>query len=291
MEPVPIDPAPIPAKAMVRLFTFFPEILDRKLIQLTCLVQTRDQLEQEYETLRVRIRHQESELLSVRPLAAEASKLRVEVASLTKANKSLLSSKETSQSDFAYIQRQYQEASNAAVARANEALVAETEVKRLSKMLQTGLEQRTLFQKGESKRLNEEIDRLKLELKLFKAERSRTDDRVIREKASKWSDYLAEVKSREEAERKATSLDEDETDEPSDDDFVEGSLSSNFIATGASLDSNESVLFACEWREDPSSQCKTAVKTKEVSPSFFLTFLFLLCLPLLGHRSYEVTFL
>lgn len=92
------------------------------------------------------------------------------------------------------MQAQYQEASVAAVARAREAMVAEAEASRLKLLLDSGLRQRDLFQKGQEKMLKEQVQRLQVEVKLLKEERKRTNDVELRTRASLWESYLEKEK-------------------------------------------------------------------------------------------------
>ncbi|KAL8292084.1 hypothetical protein RQP46_001550 [Phenoliferia psychrophenolica] len=202
----------------------------------------RELLEKEFEALRELLRLREDELVTARPLALEASKLRLEVASLQKSNKSLTASKDANSSDFAYLQRQYSEASNAAVDRANEATVAEAAAARLQGLLDVGLVQRDLFQKGESRKHKEHIERLKLEVKLLKGESRRTEG-AIREKAALWDTHVARMKD-EEDKIKESQSDLDDDEEPD------------------TLDSSQGV-FQCAWRATPSHACDAVLPTRE----------------------------
>ncbi|GJN91191.1 hypothetical protein Rhopal_004209-T1 [Rhodotorula paludigena] len=152
---------------------------------------TREQLEQEVERLRAQAQARETELVSLRPLAAEAAKLKVDVQTLTKTNKSLLSSRESAQSDLSYMQAQYQAASSAAVERANEARAAEEEAAKLRGLLDTGIKQKELVYKGQIKTVKIEYERLKKQLQHYKDESRRTLERGFREKAAKWDAHVA----------------------------------------------------------------------------------------------------
>jgi hypothetical protein len=203
------------------------------------------------------------------------------VLTLTKTNKSLLNSKETAQSDFAYMQAQYSEASTAAVARAREASVAEDEAARLKGLLDVGLKQRELVAKGEAKMLREHIKRLQLETGLLKEESRRTQASGVREKASKWDSWQAELKYRAEVEAangRGENPDDDETTSDEESETDESVLKSEVMAVGervegvgrgggglASLLSAEP--FICEWRMGSASQagpCGVLVQSREV---------------------------
>lgn len=207
-------------------------------------LQSREHLEQEVTSLRLLLKQRDEELSTARPLAAEASKLRVDVATLTRNNKNLSSSKESAAADFNYLQRQYSEASNAAVARAQEAVVAEAEAARLKKVLDVGMAQRDLFQKGESSKLKEHVERLKLEVGLLKSERRRTDAGV-REKAALWDTHVAE-----ETERELSARERGSTSSPGDEPSVAAS----------------DEVFQCAWRETPSQPCDAVLSTRKVRP-------------------------
>ncbi|KAK4700383.1 hypothetical protein P7C70_g5864, partial [Phenoliferia sp. Uapishka_3] len=204
---------------------------------------TREALEKEVEALRLKVEQHGNELSTVRPLAAEAAKLRVDVAALIKTNKSLTASKEGTAADFEYLKRQYSEASNAAVDRANEATVAEAEASRLQKILDIGLVQRDLFQKGESKKHKEHIERLKVEVRLLKGESRRTDS-AIRQKAALWDTHVAKLEVEQQA--------KEDTEE------VDGS---EIPSTQASDE-----VFPCAWRATPSHACEAILPTREVGP-------------------------
>ncbi|BGP48969.1 hypothetical protein JCM10450v2_004848 [Rhodotorula kratochvilovae] len=168
---------------------------------------TREQLEQEVERLRQQSQAQETELATLRPVAAEAAKLKTDVQTLTKTNKSLVASRESAQQDLSYMQAQYQAASGAAVERANEARVAEAEAAKLRGLLDTGLKQKELVYAGQIKAVKTEYARLKAQMKHYQAESRRTEERGFREKAAKWDEHVARLaQDQEDAARKAQGL-------------------------------------------------------------------------------------
>jgi len=180
--------------------------------------QTREQLEQEVERLRQQCSAQETELATLRPLAAEAAKLKVDNQALTKTNKSLLASRESAQSDLSYMQAQYQAASGAAVERANEARVAEAEAAKLRGLLDTGLKQKELVYVGQIKTVKTEYKRLKQQMRHYQEESKRTQERGIREKAAKWDEHVARVaEEQNDAARKAQGLPRDDADSGDED--------------------------------------------------------------------------
>ncbi|GAA5890630.1 hypothetical protein JCM8208_004942 [Rhodotorula glutinis] len=154
---------------------------------------TREQLEQEVERLRQQSSAHDAELVSLRPLAAEVAKLKADCQALTKTNKSLLSSRESAQSDLSYMQAQYQAASGAAVERANEARVAEAEAAKLRGLLDTGLKQKELVYAGQIKTVKTEYARIKQQLRHYQEERRRTQEHGIRDKAAKWDEHVARL--------------------------------------------------------------------------------------------------
>ncbi|GAA5924157.1 hypothetical protein JCM3775_005608 [Rhodotorula graminis] len=154
---------------------------------------TREQLEQEVERLRQQSSAHEVELVALRPLAAEVAKLKVDCQALTKTNKSLLASRESTQSDLSYMQAQYQAASGAAVERANEARVAEAEAAKLRGLLDTGLKQKELVYAGQIKTIKTEYARVKQQLRHYQEESKRTQEHGIRDKAAKWDEHVARL--------------------------------------------------------------------------------------------------
>ncbi|GAA6057553.1 hypothetical protein JCM3770_000253 [Rhodotorula araucariae] len=180
---------------------------------------TREMLEQEVERLRQQCQAQETELALLRPVAAESAKLKADVQALTKANKSLVASRESTQSDLSYMQAQYQAASGAAVERANEARAAEAEAAKLRGLLDTGLKQKELVYAGQIKTVKTEYARLKAQMRHYQAESQRTQERGIREKAAKWDEHVARLaQEQEDAAHKAEGLALD--DESGDEDDV-----------------------------------------------------------------------
>ncbi|KAI5474562.1 Chromo domain-like containing protein [Pseudohyphozyma bogoriensis] len=214
---------------------------------------SREQLEREYEALLA----ESKELAALRPLATEVVKLRADVAALTKSNRSLAASKESAASDFAYIQRQYSEASNAAVARANEATVAEAEASRLRGQLETGLVQHKMFFEGQVKSCKTEIGMLKGQIAILKREKERTEAAGVREKAALWDDHVAReaIKGKGEEE----SEEEEEVKDPSTLEDSLGGTSSQSLSQSQS----QSQVFVCEWRNSPATVCGSTVKTRE----------------------------
>ena len=156
--------------------------------------QTREQLEAEVNALRSRLSVAEAELATVPTVSAENAKLKTEIATLTASNKSLKNSRDSAQQDMSYIQEQYSIASSAAMARAQEAEIAETEAARLQGLLSEGLKQKDLFYKSEVARWKLEVSRMKKEVEFTRAERRKLDERGIREKAGKWDEVVARRK-------------------------------------------------------------------------------------------------
>ncbi|GAA6009252.1 hypothetical protein JCM10207_004323 [Rhodosporidiobolus poonsookiae] len=196
---------------------------------------TREQLEQEVLRLRAKDAANEAELVTLRASAAEAAKLKVDVAALQKQTKQLQASRDSAQQDLVYVQAQYQAASSAAVERASEATAAEAETAKLRVLLDTGLKQKELLHAAKEKRLKIEHKRLIKEVKFYREQQRRTDEREVREKAAKWDDHVAalEVRAKEEASRTAGEAVEedspDENDAAMQDGF--GAPSSSFITT------------------------------------------------------------
>ncbi|GAA5889385.1 hypothetical protein JCM5296_006346 [Sporobolomyces johnsonii] len=177
---------------------------------------TREQLEQEVDRLRQRVAAAESELATVRPAAAEAAKLKVDVQALTKTNKSLQNSRDSAQSDLQYVQAQYQEASTAAVVRAQEAAVAEAEAERLRGLLDVGLKQKEALHRAEVRQLKLEVEMGKKAMAFYKDESRRTQEQKVREKAAQWDEHVAKMRIREEVEAKRARG--EAVDDDSDDD-------------------------------------------------------------------------
>ncbi|CDR41884.1 RHTO0S06e07470g1_1 [Rhodotorula toruloides] len=163
---------------------------------------SREQLELEVERLRSQYQAAQTELVSLKPLVDEVAKLKTEVQTLTKQNKSLTNSRESAQADLSYMQAQYQAASSAAVERANECRVAEAEASRLKGLLETGVQQKAMFYEGQIKALKAENGRLKKERTFLKEENRRTQEHRICEKAALWDNHLAEMKLKQEEEAK-----------------------------------------------------------------------------------------
>jgi len=144
--------------------------------------------------LRSRLSVAEAELATVPTVSAENAKLKTEIATLTASNKSLKNSRDSAQQDMSYIQEQYSIASSAAMARAQEAEIAETEAARLQGLLSEGLKQKDLFYKSEVARWKLEVSRMKKEVEFTRAERRKLDERGIREKAGRWDEVVARRK-------------------------------------------------------------------------------------------------
>ncbi|GAA5901294.1 hypothetical protein JCM6882_007736 [Rhodosporidiobolus microsporus] len=178
---------------------------------------TRDQLEQEVERLRAANQVAETELVTLRPAAAEAAKLKVDVQSLQKTNKSLQNSRDAAQSDLTYVQAQYQAASSAAVERANEARLAEEETARLRVLLDTGLQQKQQLHAAKEKQLKSEVAKLRKEMAFYKEQSRRTNEREVREAAAKWAEHVAEMKIKAEDEARRARGEVVEQDVDSDD--------------------------------------------------------------------------
>lgn len=162
----------------------------------------------------------------------------------------------------------YQQASSAAVERANEARVAEAEAERLRKLLDTGLKQRNLFQKGESKRSNEEIARLGGENRILKEERRRTQEAGIRKKASLWDSHLADLATRREAEAAALArgVEVDASEATSEDsDFSDSMLRISHVEENGESEVDP-VVYPCEWRFSNSQTCTALALSREVRP-------------------------
>ncbi|ORY89808.1 hypothetical protein BCR35DRAFT_323850, partial [Leucosporidium creatinivorum] len=236
---------------------------------------TREQLEKELESLRLSTKAQLDELTLLRPLATEVPKLRTDVEKLTKTNKSLTNSKETAQSDYAYMQAQYQDASTAAVARAREATIAEEETAKLRGMLDVGLKQRDLVAKGESKALREELRRMKAEVQLCRAAERRVQQSGVLEKASKWDEYVAREKydaemykdreralleEEEEEEREREREEQEQLQREQDEKRREQTEREMIEREDRAVNGDKGVAevkieqFACEWRVDKASQ-------------------------------------
>ena len=214
---------------------------------------SRETLEREFEALRTLAKSHSSELALLRPLASEVPKLRAEIASLQKSNKSLTASKEANAADISYFQKQYSEASNAAVDRANEATVAEAAAARLQSLLDVGLVQKDLFQKGESRKHKEHIERLHAEVRILKSESRRTEA-AIREKAARWDTHAARLKD-----------EEDNVVDPDDEEDKSLELSTQASSQG---------VFQCAWRATPSHACDAVLPTREVGLPIFNHFTF-----------------
>ncbi|BGP17015.1 hypothetical protein JCM10213_000350 [Rhodosporidiobolus nylandii] len=195
---------------------------------------TRDQLEQEVERLRAAFSAAETELVTLRPAAADAAKLKLEVATLQKSNKQLQASRESTQSDVAYMQAQYQMASSAAVERANEARVAEADAARLRGLLDEGLKQKELVYAAREKRLKEECAKLTKETRFYRETQRRTDASKLREKAAKWDEHVAAMREKEEIEKRRAAGEVVDEDADLDDDELPCATESS--ADGAAVD-------------------------------------------------------
>ena len=217
--------------------------------------------------------------------------MKTDVEKLTKQNKSLANSKEAAQNDFAYMQAQYTTASNAAVARAREAQVAEEETTKLRGMLDIGLKQRDLVAKSESKRLKLEIARLKTEVALCKSMERRVQASGLLEKAGKWDEMVAREKydnqmyddreqamleEEEEAEREREREEAEEREQERLEALEraqeraarEKREAAVAAAAPPSVEPTLEERFACEWRVDKESQvepCGVIVDSRDVS--------------------------
>ncbi|GAA6061323.1 hypothetical protein JCM10212_003213 [Sporobolomyces blumeae] len=194
---------------------------------------TREQLEAEFESMRQRLAASETELATLRPLAAETVKLRTEVQALMAANKQLKNSRDLVQQDMTYMQDQYSVASTAAMERAQEARVAEAEAERLNGLLRDGLAQKENLYKAELKRWKLEVERMKIAVKLAKVERSKLDELDVKRKAARWDEAVARrdaKRATEEARRKrleeggAADGQEDDEDLDSEEEVVSNML-------------------------------------------------------------------
>ncbi|SCV69999.1 BQ2448_1393 [Microbotryum intermedium] len=183
---------------------------------------SRDEIERELADLRVQTSNLSTEIETLRPLAMEVTKLRSENTALLKQNRSLAASKESAQSDFAYMQAQYSQASAAAVMRARETDVAEAETVRLRSVLDRGLKQHEMLFKAENKKLKYMVRRLEGEMALLKAERRRVAESEVVKKAALWDDFQAELKHHEAIEDDLEQKDSSDTEEDDGDDNEEG---------------------------------------------------------------------
>ncbi|GAA6054466.1 hypothetical protein NBRC10513_006036 [Rhodotorula toruloides] len=200
---------------------------------------SREQLELEVERLRTQYQAAQTELVTLKPLVDEVAKLKTEVQTLTKQNKSLTNSRESAQADLSYMQAQYQAASSAAVERANECRVAEAEASRLKGLLETGVQQKAMFYEGQLKALKAENGRLKKERTFLKEEDRRTQEHRIREKAALWDNHLAEMKLKEEEEAKrrvGEPVEEDSDDEEMKVDQQDAGPSASAVDLSAATD-------------------------------------------------------
>ncbi|BGP32795.1 hypothetical protein JCM10296v2_004579 [Rhodotorula toruloides] len=203
---------------------------------------SREQLELEVERLRSQYQAAQTELVTLKPLVDEVAKLKTEVQTLTKQNKSLTNSRESAQADLSYMQAQYQAASSAAVERANECRVAEAEASRLKGLLETGVQQKAMFYEGQLKALKAENGRLKKERTFLKEENRRTQEHRIREKAALWDNHLAEMKLKEEEEAKRRAgepVEEDSDDEEMKVDQHDASSAMSAADTSAATDPSQ----------------------------------------------------
>ncbi|GAA5935282.1 uncharacterized protein JCM15063_000990 [Sporobolomyces koalae] len=163
---------------------------------------TRDQLEQQVESLRAQLLTATTELETLRPLVEETANLKTQVQTLTQTNKQLKNSRDSTQQDMAYIQEQYSIASTAASARALEAQVAEAEATRLQGLLDTGLKQKALFYESQVKRWKLEVERANKQVKLVQIERRKMNEVDVRSKAGKWDEVVARRQDKLERKRK-----------------------------------------------------------------------------------------
>lgn len=253
-------------------------------------------MEAELEALRSSSKAQAEELAALRPLVAEVAKMKTDLEKLTKQNKSLANSKEAAQNDFAYMQAQYTTASNAAVARAREAQVAEEETTKLRGMLDVGLKQRDLVAKSEKRALKLEVARLRTEVGLCRAMERRIGASGVLQKAGKWDDMVAREKydnqmyddreqamleEEEEAERERNREEAEERERERLDALEraqeraarekreqEAAAAAPVLVPAATAEVKTEEQFACEWRMDKESQvepCGAIVDSREVS--------------------------
>ncbi|GAA5852812.1 hypothetical protein JCM8547_004693 [Rhodosporidiobolus lusitaniae] len=204
---------------------------------------TREQLEQEVERLRLAQTASEAELTTLRPLSAEVTKLRADVAALQKTNKGLQNSRDSAQSDLMYVQAQYQAASSAAVERASEAAAAEAETKRLRVLLDSGLKQKEMLHKAKEKQWQSEAKRLTKEVRFYREQSRRTNERDVREKAAKWEEHVASLrlkKAEEEKRKKGEKVDEPELDSDEEDEEL-ATAAVAVVATAAASSSPDFV--------------------------------------------------
>ena len=136
--------------------------------------------------------------LALRPLKEENLSLTSSLEKATSTIDSLRASISDAQADVAYMRDQYQNASTAAAARAQECFVAETESKRLTSLIDIGMKQYDLIYVAQIDKLKKELARTKGELGLAEEMNERT--RGVRKMASLWEEHLA-AERLEEAER------------------------------------------------------------------------------------------
>ncbi|SGZ00045.1 BQ5605_C034g11322 [Microbotryum silenes-dioicae] len=240
---------------------------------------SRDELERELGELRAQTSTMSAELETLPPLALEVTKLRTEIATLLKQNCSLAASKESAQSDFAYMQAQYSQASTAAVMRARETVVAEAETLRLRSVLDRGLKQNAMLFKAENKKLKFMVKRLEGEMALLKAERRRVAESEVIKKAALWDDFQAELKHHEEIEndleRNDSSDEEDERDD--DEESAPPQEESAHVAPADTTTSEEVNLsssigetvplppLVCQWKSsgEDGRVCDATLQTRE----------------------------
>lgn len=140
----------------------------------------------------------ETELALLRPLKEDNLSLTSSLEKATSTIDSLRASISDAQADVAYMRDQYQNASTAAAARAQECFVAETESKRLTSLIDIGMKQYDLIYVAQIDKLKKELARTKGELGLAEEMNERT--RGVRKMASLWEEHLA-AERLEEAER------------------------------------------------------------------------------------------
>ncbi|KAM0789469.1 hypothetical protein ACM66B_000289 [Microbotryomycetes sp. NB124-2] len=227
---------------------------------------TREELEKEVETLRA----QAAQLEALRSFQVEAAKLKADVASLQKQNRVLQSSRDSAQTDFAYMQQQYQAASTAAVARAQECQAAEAEVTKLKGMLDVGIKQRYLVHKGQVDRLELELAKVKTELFVAKAKDKRVYESGVLEKAAKWDSHVV---SQQQRWSRIQAGEDSQTDEDSDeggydsDELVaqrwrEIEAAEEAAARAKKLAEENKEEFACEWRHAVGAEPDAVGETK-----------------------------
>lgn len=217
-------------------------------------------------------------------------KLRAENATLTTTNKRLQAQKESAASDSNYLKDRYNDASNAARDRANEATIAEASVTRLERLLDIGMKQRDELIRGIEKRSKETIDRLRNDLEMVKEQSRRSDGQEIRRKASEWDNHCETKKAASEQQNlewQAEEVEERkvaevlriaaETQEQEDAAMIALEKSKAFVSAmaidhvgdgegeeGFSPDSSDPLVFKCWIRQAADGDCGALLPSREV---------------------------